>query len=81
MDKKHWMPVSKLGLKFRWLLWIFAATAIQLQAASTIGFTTTIYAVAEDAGAVTLTVQRYDDTNSVVSVDYASTNGTAVAGL
>jgi Calx-beta domain len=81
MDKKRWMPMNKPGIKCGWLLWTFAATALQLHAASTIGFTTTIYAVAEDAGAVSLTVQRSDDTNSVVSVDYASTNGTATAGL
>jgi hypothetical protein len=56
------------------------AWAGALQAASTIQFTATNYTVAEDAGAVTLTVQRLDDTSTVVSVDYASTNGTATAG-
>jgi serine protease len=57
------------------------ASAVVLHAASTLQFAATAYTVAEDAGAVTLTVERLDDTNSVVSVDYATTNGTAAAGL
>jgi len=57
------------------------ASAVVVQAASTLQFTATSYSVAEDAGTVTLTVQRLDDTISVVSVDYATTNGTATAGL
>jgi len=63
------------------ILAILLACTAGLQAASTIQFTATGYGVAEDAGAVTLTVQRLDDTNTVVGVDYASTNGTATAGL
>ena len=62
------------------ILAILLACAGGLHAASTIQFTATACTVAEDAGAVTLTVQRLDDTNTVVSVDYASTNGTAAAG-
>ena len=70
-------------LYFRQTVAVLAAlggTAL-LQAASTVQFTATSYSVTEDAGAVTLNVQRLDDTNSVVSVDYATTNGTATAGL
>ncbi len=52
-----------------------------LHAASTIQFSATTYTVAEDAGAVTITIQRWGDTGTVVSVDYATTNGTATAGL
>ena len=63
------------------MLAILLTCTAGLQAASTIQFTATSYAVAEDAGVVTLTVQRLDDTNPVVSVDYASTNGTATAEL
>jgi len=37
--------------------------------------------VAESAGAVTLTVQRQVDTNSAVSVDYATSDLTATSGL
>ena len=47
---------------------------------STLQFTASIYTVAENAGSVILTVQRTGDTNGAVSVDYASTNGTAIAG-
>ena len=38
------------------------------------------YTVAEWAGSVILTVQRTGDANAAVTVDYASTNGTAMAG-
>jgi dienelactone hydrolase len=48
---------------------------------STLQFSASTYTVAENAGTVTLTVQRLNDTNGVVTVDYASTNGTATAGL
>ena len=37
--------------------------------------------MAENAGTVILTVQRTGDTNTAVSVDYATANGTATAGL
>ena len=47
---------------------------------STLQFSTNLYYVAENAGSVILTVQRTGDTNAAVSVDYASTNGTAIAG-
>jgi hypothetical protein len=48
------------------ILAILLACTAGLQAASTIEFTTTSYRVAEDAGAVTLTVRRLDDTNERV---------------
>jgi len=47
---------------------------------STLQFSTNLYYVAENAGSVILTVQRTGDTNGAVSVDYASANGTAIAG-
>ena len=52
-----------------------------LQAASTIQFSASSYTVAESAGTVTLTVQRTSDTNTPVSVDYATADGTATNGL
>ena len=48
---------------------------------STLQFSATTYTVAESAGAVTLTVQRVNDTNTAVSVDYATADGTATNGL
>ena len=52
-----------------------------LQAASTIQFSAATYTVVEDAGAVALTVKRLSDTDTVVSVDYATADGTATNGL
>jgi len=52
-----------------------------LQAASTIQFSATTYTVAENAGAVALTVQRTNDVDTIVSVDYATADGTATNGL
>ena len=48
---------------------------------STLQFSATTYTVAESAGTVMLTVQRTNDTNTVVSVDYATADGTATNGL
>jgi hypothetical protein len=56
-------------------------TAAWVQAASTVQFSATTYTVAENAGAATITVQRQDDTDTEVSVDYATANGSATAGL
>jgi len=47
----------------------------------TLQFSTATYTVAESAGAVTLTVRRLNDPNVAVTVDYATANGTATAGL
>jgi len=43
-------------------------------------FTTPIVKVAENAGTVTLTVQRNGDTNGTLEIDYATTEGSAVQG-
>lgn len=51
----------------------FAQTSLQ--------FSTTFYSAAENAGIATLAVQRTGDTNTVVTVDYATADGTATAGL
>jgi len=47
----------------------------------TLQFAASTYTVAESAGAVTLTVQRLNDTNTVMSADYATADGTATHGL
>jgi hypothetical protein len=59
---------------------IFLAAVSTGLGQSTLQFSTNIYTVAENAGSVFLTVQRTGDPNTEVSVDYASTNGTALAG-
>ncbi len=51
-----------------------------LQAASTIQFTTSLFPIAENGGTATLTIQRTNDLETVVTVDYASSNVTATAG-
>jgi Calx-beta domain len=48
---------------------------------STIQFSTNLYYVAENAGSVTLTIQRTGDTNTTLTVDYATADGTATASL
>lgn len=50
-------------------------------AQSTLQFAATSYTVAESTGALALTVQRVNNTNTVVSVDYATADGTATKGL
>jgi len=67
----HWVVVPMVSL----------AAAGWVQAASTIQFSSTSYTAGESDGAVTLTVQRTGDTNTVVSVDYATADGTATNGL
>lgn len=47
----------------------------------TLQFAASSYTVAENAGTVTLTVRRLKDPSRAVTVDYATTNGTAAAGL
>ena len=44
-------------------------------------FTASSYTVSEAAGTVTLLVQRLNDPTSVVGVDYATADGTAINGL
>ncbi len=52
-----------------------------LHAASTIQFSANSNTVAESAGTVVLTVQRTNDLNTPVSVDYDTADGTATNGL
>ena len=52
-----------------------------LQAASTIQFSPSSYTVAESAGTVVLTVQRTNDVDALVSVDYVTADGTAINGV
>ncbi len=47
----------------------------------TVQFTSNSFSVNEVAGAVTLTVQRQGDLDTGVGVDYATADGTAVAGV
>ena len=55
--------------------------AASLHAASVIQFSATSYAVAENAGQATITVQRTADLDTSVSVDFATADGTATNGL
>jgi len=57
------------------------AISLQLQAASTINFGASGYTVAENAGSVSLAVLRSGDPDTVVSVDFATADGTATNGL
>ena len=65
----------------------FLATGIFLAAASTglgqstLQFTASTCIVVESAAAVALVVQRVNFTDTVVSVDYATADGTATNGL
>ena len=48
---------------------------------ATVQFSTTFSTVAENAGTATLSVRRLNDTNTLVSVDFATADGTATNGL
>ena len=48
---------------------------------STLQFSAATYTVAESAGLAALTVERMNDTNTTVSVDFATVDGTATNGL
>jgi Calx-beta domain len=68
--------------------WLAALAALRLlvpaplQAASTIQFSTTTYAITEGAPEVAIVVQRANGLDTVVSVDFATTtNGNATAGM
>ena len=63
------------------LLAILLAGLTHLQAASTLQFKTSGFTVPESGGAATLVVQRVGDTSTSVSVDFATTNLTAIAGI
>ena len=58
-----------------------SATAYTGRAQPTIQFGATSYTFAESAGFATITVQRLSDLTTTVSVDYATTDGTATNGL
>ena len=60
--------------------WLLAAVGTGL-AQPTLQFTASSFSVNEAAGAVTLTVQRQGNLEPLVGVDYATADGTAVAGL
>jgi len=60
---------------------IFLAAIATGLGQSTLQFAAATYTVAESAGTATLTVQRLNDTNTLVSVDYATADGTATNGL
>lgn len=62
-------------------LTVSLGTAACVQAASTIQFSATSYTFGESAGFATITVQRLSDPSTTVSVDYATTDGTATNGL
>jgi len=47
---------------------------------SSVGFTVAAISVAENTNSITLTVVRSGATNTAVTVNYATTNGTAIAG-
>lgn len=60
---------------------IFLATAVAGSGQSTVQFTATSYTAAESAGTFAVAVQRLNDTNTAVTVDYAAVDGTATNGL
>jgi len=59
----------------------FLVAATALFAQPMLQFNPASYTTGENAGSVTLTVQRTGDTNSPVSVDYATADGTATDGV
>ena len=63
------------------VLSIILGTALRIQAATTLQFSTTSATIAESAGAVPLSVLRTGDTNTEVTVDYATADGSATNGL
>jgi len=60
--------------------WLLATVGTGL-AQPTVQFTANSVTVNEAAGTVTLTVQRQGDLDTGVGVNYATTDGTAVAGV
>jgi polyhydroxybutyrate depolymerase len=62
-------------------IWFSVTVQALAQSTSTVQFAASAYTVAESAGAVTLTVQRVNDTNTPVSVDYTTADGTAINRL
>jgi len=72
---------TKTGFVAGWSLAAFLACTSPVQAASTLQFSATTYTVSEGAGTASLTVQRTNDVDTLVSVDYATIDGTATNGL
>ncbi len=68
---------SRLG----WFIAAMLACTPPAYAASMIQFSSATCTVSEAAGTVTLTVQRTDDVDTPVSVDYATLDGTAIKGV
>ena len=60
---------------------IFLTAGVAGSGPSTVHFTATSFTAAESADTVSLTVQRLNDTNTAVTVDYAAVDGTATNGL
>jgi hypothetical protein len=56
------------------------ASGLSQQLPAAIQFSSPAYNVAEDAGTALITVLRTGDTDSVVTVDYAASDGTAKEG-
>jgi poly(3-hydroxybutyrate) depolymerase len=71
--------LSRCGLVLAFMIVLVAAAFAQ--AASTVQFAASSYTVAESAGTVSLAVQRSNDTDTEVSVDYATADGSATNGL
>jgi hypothetical protein len=55
--------------------------AYELQQAGTLAFSSAAYSAREDAGSVTITVTRAGGSAGAVTVNYATSNGTAKAGV
>ena len=88
MKAEQTKPIGNSMLSVEcWLFDVFLALLLFLTALSTgfgqstIQFSASTYTVTESAGAVTLAVQRLNDPNTTVSVDYTSADGTATNGL
>jgi hypothetical protein len=62
------------------MLVVSAGCVARVQATSTIQFVRSALAIPENWGDAVLVVQRSTDIDAVVSVDYATTDGTAVGG-
>src|SRR5262245_34667911 len=63
------------------LLLLFPLCAAMLQAASVIRFSASTYLVTEDTPQVAVVIQRANDLETVVGVDFSMTNLSATAGL
>src|SRR5436190_136534 len=80
-SRTHFNPGASMKRSTRFLLLAFLVVhAARLQGASTLQLLSTTLTVPENWGDAVLTVQRLGDLDTVVSADYATTNGTAIAG-